>query len=351
LDSVTRVTKALSVEIPDRVPLGEFAISDAIIGRILNIEPARITYGDRVRGFAKLGLDLVTLLDWGARPGKNRQMSEGSWVNEWNMIMKTDKPTDTDWWVGTRFNSVEDWEQFEMPPAVSDERLETFKKAINEGKGKIAVAGLVWGPQHYGHVLLGVDKLLTSLYTHPKLLKKMLSDVNKWWIEWGKALIDLGVDAMWVGDDLGETKGLLMSPKHFREFELPLIREQIDTFRKKHVPVIFHSDGNITQIIGDVVQAGINALHPIQPNAMDLPGVKAAWGQKICVMGNLDSTLVLPGSRDKLIEETKKCIRTAAPGGGYIMASGNSILANTPLENIQTWVETTKKYGTYPIRI
>ena len=119
------------------------------------------------------------------------------------------------------------------------------------------------------------------------------------------------------------------------------------------MPVMMHSDGHIRPLMDMLVSTGINAYHPIERGAgMDLNDVKQTYGDRICLMGNVDNkTTLVTGSTADVIAETKECIRIAAPGGGYVLASDHSVKDDMPNENIFTLYETGRKYGKYPISI
>jgi uroporphyrinogen decarboxylase len=119
-------------------------------------------------------------------------------------------------------------------------------------------------------------------------------------------------------------------------------------------PVMMHSDGNIRPVLDLIVAAtGINAYHPIERGAgMDLREVKQSFGHRICLIGNVDNkTTLVTGTVDDVRSETIDCIKTAAPGGGYILASDHSLKDDMPNANIFALFETGKKYGKYPMVI
>ncbi|MCD6529007.1 hypothetical protein J7L06_01795 [Candidatus Bathyarchaeota archaeon] len=139
-----------------------------------------------------------------------------------------------------------------------------------------------------------------------------------------------------------------MNIKQFREFELPNIRRVVDLARKKGVPVLKHSDGNIYPILDDMIEAGIRGIHPIEPGAMDLRDVKLRYGRKICILGNVDCRYVLPfGSEEDVRRDVRRCIDAAAEGGGFILTSSNSIHANCKVENVYIMVNEARKYPLY----
>ncbi|MFA0759890.1 MAG: hypothetical protein NOOUEUKL_002574, partial [Candidatus Fervidibacter sp.] len=137
----------------------------------------------------------------------------------------------------------------------------------------------------------------------------------------------------------------------FRQFVLPYLKRSIDAAHDEGVPFIKHTDGNIWAILDDLVQAGIDALDPIEPAAgMDIGEVKAKYGDRIAVIGNVDCSFVLTrGTVEEVEEAVKETIAKASPGGGHILASSNSIHPAVKPENYRAMVEAARRYGRYPI--
>ena len=149
-------------------------------------------------------------------------------------------------------------------------------------------------------------------------------------------------------DDYADSHGSLMTLKQSREFELPNLRRVVELGGKRGVPVLKHTDGNIYPLLEDMIEAGISGIHPIEPGAMDLRDVKERYGDKVCIAGNVDCGYVLPfGSEEDVRRDVRRCIDAAGEGGGFILASSNSIHANCKVENVYAMVDEARKYGKY----
>ncbi|MCW4020852.1 MAG: uroporphyrinogen decarboxylase family protein, partial [Candidatus Bathyarchaeota archaeon] len=103
-------------------------------------------------------------------------------------------------------------------------------------------------------------------------------------------------------------------------------------------------------IMDDLIELGIDGLHPLERKAkMDIGEVKSLYGDKICLIGNVDASVILPlGSHEEITSQIKECIETAAPGGGYIFASDHSIHPGIPENRAKFLFETAEKYRKYP---
>ena len=114
---------------------------------------------------------------------------------------------------------------------------------------------------------------------------------------------------------------------------------------------VYHSDGNLLPIMEDWLSVGQNGIHPVEPLAMDIRFIKKAYGHRVCVCGNVDLNLLGMGTQQEVEEEVKGLIRDLAPGGGYMVSSGNSVPAYAKPENALSLGRAVRKYGKYPINL
>lgn len=164
-------------------------------------------------------------------------------------------------------------------------------------------------------------------------------------------MLEAGAEVVFITDDYADNRSPLMSLKLFRKFELPNLQRMVRLAEKHGVPVLKHTDGNVYPILDDMISAGIQGLHPIEPGAMDLKDVKEMYGSKVCILGNVDCRRVLPfGTEEGVRCDVRRCIDAAAYGGGYILTSSNSIHANCKVENVYVMIDEARKYGRYPLK-
>ncbi|MFN3420201.1 MAG: uroporphyrinogen decarboxylase family protein [Armatimonadota bacterium] len=245
-----------------------------------------------------------------------------------------------------------DLKSYTPPDPDAPHRLQSLREAVKRFKGKRAIVFLTHDGFEFPHYLRGgMENLLLDYYDNPKLAHELAEMVIDYKIRLMKRAIREGADAVVSGDDYANQHGTVMSPQHFREFVLPYLKRSIDAAHDEGVPFIKHTDGNIWAILDDMVQAGIDALDPIEPAAgMDIGEVKAKYGDRIAVVGNVDCSFVLTrGTIEEVEEAVKETIAKASPGGGHILASSNSIHPAVKPENYKAMVEAARRYGRYPI--
>jgi uroporphyrinogen decarboxylase len=158
------------------------------------------------------------------------------------------------------------------------------------------------------------------------------------------------VGAIWYTDDLAYTEGLIVSPQVYRRHLFPWMRKIKAVCRERDLPLLFHSDGDLWEVMDDLIEIGVNALHPIEPKAMDIAEVKRKVGGKLCLIGNVDLGYTLTrGTPAEVRAEVRERIRTCGPGGGYCVGSSNTVTNYVPLANYKAMIEAAKEFGRYPL--
>lgn len=352
-----RVLCAFAGEQPDRVPMFDFLYSRKLYQEVLGHVPEFYNGEDAVRCAAKVGCDLSVVPLGGV--GGLRQYAESADVyqDEWGTTYQQDPevswPADAP--IAHPLEQKSDWQRYRVPDPTEPGRLTQVKAALRVAEEtQTAVFGCVRGPFTGAWLLLGIERFSVLLYDDPDWLDEILTAVTDFSIEGGRRMIEAGVDGITFADDYGSINGPFMSPALFQKHILPQLSRLVASFRRLGVPVMMHSDGNIRPLL-DAIVAGtdINAYHPIERGAgMDLGEVKRSLGTRLCLIGNVDNkTTLVTGSVDDVRAEAIECIRTAAPGGRYILASDHSLKDDMPNENIFALHDTGRRYGVYPIAV
>ena len=196
------------------------------------------------------------------------------------------------------------------------------------------------------YLAMGTEDFAIALYENPVLIEALAARYTDWARRAIRKGCQLGFDYVLTADDLAYRSGPLMSPGMFRELLLPRMRPVADAI---DAPRVFHSDGDMTALLPDLVDLGISGFNPVEPEAMDIVAVKREWGSKICLMGNVSVHLLAAGTPEDIRENVRSLLQKVAPGGGYILSSGNSLASYCRPENVQAMVDALKDMGAYPI--
>jgi len=343
-----RLLKTIRHEEPDRVPLAEFQVDTQLMERFMG-RPVR-GVKDRIEFQAAAGFDFIYLRANYDYAGVSPISSTGtprSW--EYSPETETEGSFDT-----RRVRTLADLENFPWPDpeTVDIAHFKTAAEVMPPGMGIITgVGGIftrIW-------MLMGYEHFSLSLADDPELIARFAAQVGQIQVAVLRRVIQLPrVVAIWYGDDLAYTEGLMVSPKVLRKYIFPWIEELSSIAHSAGMPFIMHTDGNVRAVLDDLVALGLNALHPIEPKAMDIYELKRRYGQKLALFGNIDLgyTLVAgEGTTQAIRDEVHQRIKDLAPGGGYAVASGAGATRYVSLENFNAMREAVFEYGAYPIHL
>lgn len=193
--------------------------------------------------------------------------------------------------------------------------------------------------------LRGLDQLLMDFIIDPELAGRILDIPFKYHLTAAKHLVELGVDMIWIGDDMGGQNTMMISPDMWRKFFKPRMARFIRELKTKNpkVKIAYHSDGNIFPIIPDLIEIGLDVLNPIQPASMDPAEVKRLYGGSLCFWGSIDEQVTLPFGSPKDVErEVHTRLETIGKDGGFIIGPTHHVQLDTPLENFKAMVRAIK---------
>jgi len=194
-----------------------------------------------------------------------------------------------------------------------------------------------------------MEKLLMDYILNPGLAHDLARMVTDYCFGMIETAFKKGADFIALEGDLAHNPGSIMSPAHYDEFIGPYHKEICDCVHKCGGKIIKHSDGNLTPLFPGLINAGFDGIHPIQPQCMDIGETKQEFGHRVCLLGNIDcSFLLVFGMPDEVRQSVKETIAQAAPDGGYIISSSNSIHPGCKPENYLAMVQAARKYGHYP---
>jgi uroporphyrinogen decarboxylase len=346
-----RFLTALTGGTPDRVPLGDFLFSRNLLLRELDHRPQLYEAEVQVRLATKLGLDCMWIPINGYCGTEEEVHAEGEhYQDEWGVTyIKNGWPIMAQ--IDVPIKSRADWERYTMPAPDAPHRLNMLAAGTRANTGDLAILAGVLGPftMMYWY-LMDLETLSITLYDDPGLVHEMNDAFVQWALDSAARAVDQGgVDAFTLADDWGGTRALLMSPAHLREFFIPPFRKLVQGLKRLGKPVIMHNDGQIWDVLDDLVETGISGYHPVERGAgMDLAAVKQRYAGRLCPIGNVDNKITMTSGTPAQIEaEVRECLASAKAGGGYILSTDHSIHDGMPYENVMAYLAAARKYGVY----
>jgi len=354
-DSECRVRAALSFETPDRVPrydtfwpefteawrrqkgLSADVTPQDYYGIDLHVAVADETpWPTRVGLLSQDGEDVVSRDGW----GRVTRTAAGAYFSETLEVALPDK---------ARLDSLE----FDSPLLPS--RYKAFLAAVAEHRPRRAVFAKTGGPFLRSSYIRGEVQFLMDLAEDEAFARALAERVADHIGAVGVESLRLARDdlcGIWIYDDVASNEGPMMSPRTYERVFLPVMSRMVAAYKEAGADyVIFHSDGNILALLDMLIEAGVDAIQPVEPKAgMDLPAIRERYGDRLALIGGLDNAFVLPsGDRERIAADLKRVL-SAGKEGGLIVGS-HSIGDDISVEAYDYLHELEEQWCRYPLRL
>jgi uroporphyrinogen decarboxylase len=366
MNSKERVLRAFRKKAgnPDRIPV-QFDLCryhTEAFGKKLGIEPdyalsyyEDLTYrisANEIR--TRMGSDVVVVggtVPAGYKPGIVR---DDITLNEFGMHMKP-----TELYVEVvkcpleKVMSVSDIENYSFPDPYALGRFDKAKRDVDRfgkeyfvmGDVEISLFEMAWH-------LTGLEKYMVGMLCDEPWLEPLNDRVEEWSTGLALQLVRAGVDAIWLGEDLGSQTSTLISPEDWRIRFKPRHRRMIEKLRSENpeLVVIMHSDGAVAPLIDDFVEIGVDVYNPVQPNVpgSDPHELKERYGEKICFFGGIDQQSLLPsGDINNIRAEIRERISILGKGRGYLLAPAHILQPDVATGTIEAMIEAAIEFGVY----
>ncbi|MGA2531298.1 MAG: uroporphyrinogen decarboxylase family protein [Acidimicrobiales bacterium] len=204
--------------------------------------------------------------------------------------------------------------------------------------------------------LLGFERALIALVTEQDFVQALLEklyELNETACKQSLRIAGPYLTAVHCSDDLGTQQSLLFSPKTYRSIPKPFHSRFFSLIKRyTNAKIRFLTDGSVVPLLDDLIEAGIDALNPVQCSAViDPAGVKARLGDRLSFWGSIDTQHVLPhGTPEQVREEVGLRIQQLGKGGGFVATSVHNMQADVPPENILAMSDAVHELGRYSTR-
>lgn len=248
--------------------------------------------------------------------------------------------------------SLAEVDNLKVPDPYKDPLLSELLKAtqvvVNEIGDKAFIMGRAdQGPFSLACEIRGLENFMMDLAVGTELDKvhQLLDYCRQVTEQFAMAQIEQGAHATSIGDSPSGPD--LVSPKYYREFAYPYVKQLVSNLKKKDIILSYHICGNSTPIIHDMVKTGA-AIIEVDQKA-DQKTCKAAAAEKATLLGPIDPSEVMAmGTPALVIEKCKEALENLSPGGGFILGPGCALPSSTPYENIDAMIEAAKKFSNQP---
>ena len=175
---------------------------------------------------------------------------------------------------------------------------------------------------------------VVKMYDDPGALKDEARARLEKAVEMYDEAVEMGADGIILTSDYAMNSGPFLTPEQFAEFVTPNLTAGIREIRKRGLISIKHTDGNLMPVIDQIVDAGPDALHSIDPMAgMDIRLIKERYGEKVSLCGNVHTAWLQTGTKEQITDSAEYCLEHGKPGGGYIFCTSNCVFRGMPLSS------------------
>lgn len=201
--------------------------------------------------------------------------------------------------------------------------------------------------------MIGPERALLWIGLYPEDLGRFVERLGDFLVRCAEAQIRAAegmLDGMYYWGDVAYGGGMFFSPRYWRRYFLPIAARLCSVAHEHNLPVIYHNCGDARAIFEDLIDAGVDAIHPLEAKAgLDVREMKGLYGDRVAFVGNLDVTVLSQNERGAVRQEVLRKL-DAASGGGYIPQSDHSIPGSVAGETYDYVVSLIRSHGAYPLR-
>ena len=338
-----RVLTALRREIPDRVPWMEGIVGNGIASAVCG-EHINVDWSVAPDGVPKAsGMELAE---------EQKKVNRVFGKDNINFCFfapifahKMEKAPNSPVIVGDGMIRTKDdyRKHFKLPPPDDAGFIANAREFVAHKGDYCAVAAVRLG---IGATLLtmGMEGFAYATVDDPELVRLVHNGYADWTRRLLPIIAGIGFDVVWAFDDVAFNHGPVFQPALYEKEILPVEKEVVAACP---LPLITHSDGNMTPLLDLWLQLGQSAIHPIQPDVMDIEVVKAKYGCRVAIVGNIFMDDLVRREPADIEAQMRRRIERIGRGGGYIVSSSNSLTDDMKPENVHAMIAAIERYGWY----
>lgn len=192
----------------------------------------------------------------------------------------------------------------------------------------------------------GYENLLADMIAEPEIAEYLFQKDLEWNLYLTEKAVSAGADILYFGDDVGSQKGMTFSAALWRKMIKPLWAKVFEKARSinKNIVLWYHSCGDVTEIVPDLIEVGLDILNPLQPECMDIYTIQKKYGNVLSFDGGLGTQTVMPfGTTDDVVRETARLVEIFGANGGFILSPSHVLEPEVPMDNIIAFMEIAQK--------
>ncbi len=248
----------------------------------------------------------------------------------------------TSWLIKPLLDSVEELPGLELPDPDTDSYYDLLRKDRKE-LPEVFMTGALISPLGILDGIRGFQNFFLDVYDAPEILDDFGAKVAQINARLAENMIECGIDCLYLMEDLGSRDGLLMSKAHLDRFIIQPLIPALEVAKSHGLPVFFHTDGAVMDILDRFVELGIDMVNPLQPHLNDHQLFHQKYHGKLGLYGGGDNTYIIPESTpEEVRRHVLDLFHLHGAEGGFIFST-HDIPLETPLENVEAMLEALKE--------
>lgn len=199
--------------------------------------------------------------------------------------------------------------------------------------------------------LRGTEQFMEDLLLRPAIAERILERISHYYLDYNERVFEAAegkIDVFFMGDDMGTQHGPWVSVDMYRHFFKKNFRRYNELAHRYGIKTMYHTCGNVMDLIPEFIDCGLDILQSLQPATMDLADLKRRFGRNLAFQGGIDIQSTMPnGSPSDVAAEVRNRASTLGPGGGYIFGTAHNLLPDVPTENITALFDAYLEFGRY----
>jgi len=244
--------------------------------------------------------------------------------------------------------NIKDVENYPWPDFYKSD-FSVFEQEIKDAQAKGLAAHVwmectIWETAWY---LRGMETLFVDMYLESEIARFLFDKITELACYRAEKFAQMGTDILALGDDIGMQSTILMDKELYRTWLKPGLKKVIDSARKYKPDIIiqYHSCGYVQPLIGDLIEAGIDVLNPVQPECMNYEEIYRKFGDALSFNGTLGTQSTMPfGTTEDVRKTVEKNLRLSGKNGGLFCCPTHMLEPEVPWENVEAYVEACKNF-------
>jgi len=224
------------------------------------------------------------------------------------------------------------------PSGVTADEAREMREAIGVCRDAgVLCAAQLGGILCYAWRTCGFENLFLGFYVEQELARRVIQATVDRQRHCAEQLADCGFEVVCFSDDVSGNDGLFMSPAQFREWIIPGYRRILEPLVQAGIRVVFHSDGIITPVLDDIIDAGVCGYQSVEYGLNDLGEVLERFGRRISLWGNVNCDVIHAGPVEEIPSLVAECLAVGSGHRGYVLSSDNSIFDEVPVDHFRVF--------------